>query len=100
MSVASVGAQIEADEIGYWFHLGSPVSNWLVYEVLVGGLQAAKRDYRDAVAAHDQDRQAAALREVNDLTVVCAAAADGLAAQRARFLSGDHLWPLVPLGGG
>ena len=93
--MTSVEAAIEADSIEMWFHCSDPLGNAAVYGTLTGGLLAAKAGYRDARARHDHDAAARWLLEVVDLTALAAAAADGLAAQRARFLASGDLWPLA-----
>lgn len=93
--MSSVEAQIEADQIGIDFHMCSPLDNWSVYEVITGGLLAAKAEYRDALARHDHAAAGRALLEVADLTALCAAAADGLARQRGLVLRSDRPWPLA-----
>ena len=90
----SLEAQLEAESIAYWFHICSPLDNWAVYEVLTDGLLAVKRERHDALAVHDYDRVAVLQAEINDLTELCGAAADGLALQRARFMAHGHRWPL------
>ena len=94
MSVTSPGVASQADTLGYWFHVGSPLDCWSVYEVLTDGLIAAKQERREALAAHDHDRADRALQEVRDLTELCAAAAEGLALMRLRFFRAGQLWPL------
>ena len=93
----SVEAAIEADQIGLDFHLTDPLGNWSVYEVLTDGLLAARADYRDALACHDHGRADRAMLEITDLTALCAAAAEALALQRARFFRSDRPWPLTPV---
>jgi len=93
--VPSVEAAIEAAEVGYWFHLTDPLGNWSVYEVLTDGLLAAKADYRDALARHDHAAADRLMLEITDLTALAAAAADGLADQRQRFMHSGMPWPLA-----
>jgi hypothetical protein len=91
---ASVGAQLEAASVGYWWHIYPPLDNAEAYEVVLGGLAAARSEYWAARAAHDDTAAAAALREIIDLTEVAAAMADGMAAARRRWLASDRPWPL------
>ena len=97
--MTSVGAQIEADEIGYWFHITDPLGNWSVYEVLTDGLITVKRERHEALARHDHVRADQLLAEIVDLTALCAACAEGIARQRARFLNSDRPWPLTRISG-
>lgn len=92
--MVSVEAQLEAETIAYWFHVNAPLDNWQVYVRLTDGLLGAKRAYRDALARHDWNEVAKALDDMTDLTALCAAAADGLALQRGRFMAGGYAWPL------
>ena len=96
-TVTSPGVASEVYTIGYWCHIDSPLDCWSMYEVLTDGLIAAKRERRDALAVHDHDRADRALQEVRDLTELCAAAAEGLAAMRLRFFQSDRPWPLARL---
>ncbi len=95
MNVGTVEAQIEAAEVGYWFHITDPLGNWSVHELLVDGLQAVKADHREAVRRHDHALAGKLMVEITDLTALCAASADGLASQRSRFLHSDRPWPLA-----
>jgi hypothetical protein len=97
VSVISPGVASEADTIGYWCHIGSPLDCWSMCEALADGLAAAKRERRAALAAHDHDRADRALQEVRDLTELCAAAAEGLALMRLRYFQAGHHWPLARL---
>lgn len=92
--MVSVAARLEADTIEAWFHVSAPLDNWQVYQWLTDGLQAVKAEYRDALARHDWNQAAKALDDLADMTELCAAAADQLALQRARFMATDHPWPL------
>jgi hypothetical protein len=95
--VISPGVASEADTIGYWCHVGSPLDCWSMYETLTDGLIAAKRERRDALAAHNHGCADRALQEVRDLTMLCAAAAEGLAQMRQRYFKAGHQWPLTRL---
>jgi hypothetical protein len=95
--MVSVEAQIEACQLEYWWHIYSPLDMWDVYETIAEGVHAVKAEYQEARAAGDRDRADALALEVIDLTELAAACADGLAASRARFLSGDRPWPLAPV---
>jgi hypothetical protein len=95
--VSSVEAQIEAEQISLWFHLAAPLDNHAVYQMLIEGLAAAKADWRAALAARHDHRAAELLAEVVDLTELCAAAAEGLALQRARSFAQGKPWPLARL---
>lgn len=90
----SAGARIEAATLGIWMHCGSPLDNAQVYGHLVEGLAAAKDEYRAARALHDHPRAGRALDEVVDLTWLCAAAAEGMGLQRARWIAAGLPWPL------
>ena len=96
--MTSTGAQIEADELSYWFHLLSPLDCQGIYDTFIEGLAEAKAAYREAAAMHDHGRAARLLLEIVDSTALCAAAADGLALQRARWLLAGKSWPLARLG--
>lgn len=85
------------DRLSYWCHIFGPLDMWSVYEVLTDGLIQAKRDYRDALVRHDDGQAARQLAEVRDLTALCAAAAEGIALTRLRYLDSDRPWPLVRL---
>jgi hypothetical protein len=99
--MTSVEAQIEADQIGLWFHLAAPLDNAEVYRVLLDGLTEIWAAYRAARAEHDDARAAALLGEVVDLTALCAAARTALDCQRWRWVDRDPgcgplpLWPLA-----
>lgn len=93
----SPGVASEADTIGYWCHIHSPLDCWSMYETLTDGLIAAKRERREALAAHDHDRADRALQEIGDLTALCAAAAEGLVLMRLRYFAAGHQWPLARL---
>ena len=95
--MSSTEAIAEAWGLTYWFHVSTPLDNWSVYEVLTDGFLQAKRDYRDALAAHDRARADRLLLEVQDLGELCAPAAEGLALQRPRFMASDRPWPLARL---
>jgi hypothetical protein len=94
--MASVEALIEAEEISYRCHIDGPLDNWSLYEVLTDGLIAAKAEHRAALARHDHALADKLMLEIIDLTMLAAAAADGLALQRARWLASDAPWPLTP----
>jgi hypothetical protein len=95
--MVSVEAQIEAAELGYWSHISDPLTNWATYELLTDGLLAVKRERLAALARHDHGQADRLTLEANDLTALCAAAADGLALQRWRWLCSDppQPWPLA-----
>lgn len=97
--MTSVEAAIEADQITLDFHLCSPLDNWSVYTTISDGLLAAKAERRDALARHDHAAAARLLLEIIDLTALCAAAAEGLARQRALVLARAEPWPLARMPG-
>jgi hypothetical protein len=95
-----VEAQIEADEIGYWFHMSSPLDNASVCAVLLDGLAEVRSAYREARAAHGHDRAEHLLDEFIDLTALCAAARTALDCQRNCWIADEpkygppRPWPL------
>ena len=91
---ATVETQRAAEQLAYWCHIYSPLDCWSVYETLTDGLIAAKAERRDALVLHDHARADRALAEVRELTELCAAAAEGIALQRARWMTGNRPWPL------
>jgi hypothetical protein len=90
----TVETQLAAEHLDYWAHIYSPVDFASVYEVLTDGLAAARAERRDAMLVHDHERADRALAEVRELTELCAAAAEGIAAARARWMTGNRPWPL------
>src|SRR5215475_12317737 len=96
-TLISPGVLAEADSIGYWCHIYTPLDCWAMYETLTDGLIAAKLERRDALAVHDHARADRALQEIRDLTVLCAAAAEGLALMRTRYFEHGDRWPLMRL---
>jgi hypothetical protein len=90
----AVESERAAQTLAYWAHIYPPLDCWSVYEVLTDGLIAAKAERRDALLMHDHARADRALGEVRELTVLCAAAAEGMALQRARWMTGNRPWPL------
>jgi hypothetical protein len=103
--MVSVEAQVEADEIGLWFHLASPLDNAEVYAVLLAGLAEARSAYNAARAAHDHARAAELLVEYVDMTHLCAAAKGALDCQRRRWVAVSEAkygpprpWPLGRVG--
>ena len=78
----SVEAQIEADQLAYWFHISAPSDNESVAAVLASGLADAKRAWRAARDAGDLGAEQKAADEWADLILLLGAAADGLRAQR------------------
>jgi hypothetical protein len=77
-----------------WTHIYPPLDCWSVYETLTDGFIAAKTERRHALLMHDHARADHALGEVRELTVLCAAAAEGIALQRARWMTGNRPLPL------
>ena len=91
---ASVEQQFAEETLRYWAHIYPPLDCWSVYEVLADGLASAKAERHDGLLMHDHARADRALDEIRELTVLCAAAADGIALQRARWMTGNRPWPL------
>ena len=90
--VASTGAG--QGHAGHFPHPNSTLDCWSVCEVLTDGLIAAKAERRDALLMHDHAPADRALGEVRELTVLCAATAEAIALQRARWMTGNRPWPL------
>ena len=91
---AAVESERATQTLAYWAHIYPPLDCWSVYEVLADRLTAAKAERRDAILMHDHARAGRALDEIRELAELCAAAADGLASQRARWMMGSRPWPL------
>lgn len=91
----SLETEIEAAEVGYRCHIDDQLPNQSMYEVFVAGLAVAKSGCREALYRHDHAAADKLLAEITDLTGLAAAAADGLASQRPRFLHSDRPWPLA-----
>ena len=90
----SLETEIEAAEVGYRCHIDDQLPSQSMYEVFVTALAVAKSGYREALYRHDHAAADKLLAEITDLTGL-AAAADGLASQRPRFLHSDRPWPLA-----
>jgi hypothetical protein len=84
--------------VSYWAHIYSPPDVASDYEMILGGLAAAKADYLAARIRHGHAKAAEILQEIVDLTHLAAEFADGLAASRRRFLRSGRPWPLGIVG--
>lgn len=91
----SLEAELESATLGEWPHYFAPLDCASVAGQLAGGLAEAKSAYLAARRAHDHAAAQSALGEVRDLTMLLAALADGMDAQRRRWLASDRPWPLA-----